>query len=140
VISDQYLAGLIDGEGAVTILHYRSESRFRSHISVLVTMCDREPLDAIATRFGTRVLTLPRRNSRWRTAYRWQSQGVAAENLLRAILPYLIVKRQQAELALAFRDTLTAEGGRTKITAETMHLRAALAAEIHRLNERGIAA
>lgn len=145
MVSDEYLAGLLDGEGTIGINHRprRDDGRreeMQSHIVVSFTMCDREPLDAIVERFGGKVHKLTTEPT-WRTPYRWQSHSRAGEELLRAARPYLLVKHRQADLALEFRATLM-QGGRAnperaKMNADVIAKRLRLRKEIRALNRRG---
>ena len=146
MVTNEYVAGLLDGEGHISIIHRPRRDRGRkdewqSHIHVAFTMCDRAPLDAVAERFGGPVIPLKQTSSVWRPAFRWQSAGPPAEALLRAARPYLLVKHRQADLALEFRSTLI-QGGRTtpiraKMNAEVLAHRLRLRGEIQALNRRG---
>jgi len=148
MISDEYVAGLLDGEGCVTMVHRprrdkRREGEWQSYVYVTFTMCDRAPLDAIQERFGGPVIALKRASERWRPAFRWQSAGPPAEAILRAARPYLLVKHRQADLALEFRDQLI-QGGRTspiraKMNAEVHAHRLRLLDQMRELNRRGAA-
>ena len=97
-----YIAGIIDGEGS--IIAQRSTSKKgqlkRYNIIVVVNMTDTSAIELIRALFGGRFYKyLPRRSER-KAITRWQVSGQEAEVILRAIKPYLLVKRAKAEVAL----------------------------------------
>ena len=78
--------------------------------------------------------------SKHRTMYRWVLHGARAGPILFAVLPYLRIKAQQAELVLRFIHTLNPpiKGGKTKkLSEETLKLREHLVAQLKRMNKRG---
>lgn len=102
-----YAAGIIDGEGTIYIseLSARGDRRspqFRCHVAV--GMCD--PLIPMYFKlwFGGSVHTYPGRKPGQRPITYWRANNRAAEGFCRLIAPYLRLKRQQAELVLAFYD------------------------------------
>lgn len=147
MISDQYLAGLIDGEGSLTIVHRPRRDPGRKHetvsyAQVAITLCDRAPLDAIAERFGSStVFALKQVNPKYRPAFRWQAHGPQAEALVRAVQPYLLIKQEQARIFLLFRETLLHRGQVTEMQAamndEVKAWRMELRAKMRILNQRG---
>lgn len=118
-----WCAGLIDGEGCIGA-YPTSAGRFRA--VVRVTMTDLEPLNElwVRLRVGTihnKTVRPPRRPA-W--CYCISDQG-DAEAALRMLLPFLVVKRRQAELALQLLE----QRGENAI---------ALAYEIGRLKRPGV--
>lgn len=118
-----YFAGLIDGEGCICIKRVAARSikdpknnweRRRSPTytwSLAIVMCDPRPIRAFCEFFG---LEPHRTNSRQRykphhrpvfTAQVGGKRGIA---ILAALLPYLIVKREEAELAIRFHEEAVA--------------------------------
>lgn len=76
---------------------------------------------------------------------RWQVNEHMAEVILRRCLPYMLIKREQAELALLFRATKNvASNGKctsySKLTDEKIEERAQIKAKISALNQSGGAA
>lgn len=98
-----YLAGLIDGEGSIESQTERqprgATPRFVLRVSFVFST--EEPLRTICewldSRYSVHPSTDPRRSPRYRSHI---YKGVAVQ-LLRRCLPYLILKRRQAELILA---------------------------------------
>lgn len=86
-----YIAGFIDGEGTVVIGR-------RWAVQVSVGQVDPRPLQYIAGMYGGHLDAVARNNPRWRDYWRLTVSGTAALRLLRDIEPYLIVKREQAQV------------------------------------------
>lgn len=149
MISDEYLAGLADGEGHISIMFKPRSGKRRGtgsqcYILVSFTMVDRQAIEAVAARFGGAIYELKQESARWKPAFRWMATGARAEIVLRAMLPHLLIKRPQAELALAFRE-ISLQGGRTTTAraaynASVMAQRLELLTEMRRLNKRGATA
>lgn len=96
-----YVAGLIDGEGSICII--KPDDGFRLQISV--EMSDRATIEWLAQKFGMVYKVRPyarQRNPKHKIQYTTYIHGAKAQNLLGQIRPYMITKRNQAEIALAF--------------------------------------
>lgn len=93
-----WLAGLLDGEGYVDCDRY----------NCLRISNTSEPLiDAIraAVGVGAKYLNpVSKKNPKWKDSWDWCLFGDDAKTLLRLLLPWLIVKRERAEI-LAFKIT-----------------------------------
>jgi hypothetical protein len=134
------LAGLIDGEGCVrieTILHGKNRKRPFWQLNLAIPNVDpRIPLWCRTMFGGTIHKRVYKNGSGWRTCYTWYASQGKAERILANCLPYFIAKREQAEIALAFRGTIR-RGPRTKVgwllTPEELVKRQELKAEISRL-------
>ena len=101
----RYIAGLFDGEGCVSI-HLRPDTNMRVgfHYSLQVSIGQKRPkvLRMIRKLFGG-FLNSPNRTCR---VYELMFTAQAGERFLRTVLPYLIVKRKEAEIALEFRKLM----------------------------------
>jgi hypothetical protein len=141
-----YMAGFMDGEGSFSITKTYSVQRKKdgSKITYLVyklwvsvTNTNREVMDWVAKNFGGKVLTgsNKNRNPKHKTRYTWALSSFSdIEKFTLGILPYLIVKRQQALLTLEFCRT----GQKTSIGEwlgqEVQQKRDELRREMMRLN------
>ena len=56
-------------------------------------------------RVGGLVNVRPRNDERWKVAYRWRIKESEHPDFLKAILPYLVIKRKQAELIIEYCET-----------------------------------
>ncbi len=90
---EAYLAGLLDGEG------YIKANRWG--VSVVVGMTDRQPLDLIADKYQINV-NKQQVTRTGRQAWMVSVNGNKALSFLRDVRPYLLVKGNQADLALGF--------------------------------------
>lgn len=108
-----YTAGLVDGEGSIHVVVVRGEAtaELNGHeialprqisLRISVLMTDRAPLDFLSAWFGKSVTVYRRQNSQYRDVYQWRMAGGDAQNFIRLIQPYLLVKAAQAKLALQF--------------------------------------
>ncbi len=95
-----YTAGIIDGEGHIGI--GRTKNYFCLRVEVANTSS--RLIDFLHLTFGGNVWTGKRPNRK--VYYRWMISTRAADEFLRSISPYLLIKRNQADLALAFREEL----------------------------------
>ena len=106
-----YLAGFMDGEGTFSIVKTYEHRRhvdgtkvknIRYHLHVKITNTNKKVLDWIVEHFGgqlaerKRVMTEKRK---WELSI---TSNRAMERFILSIMPYLIVKREQAAVALSF--------------------------------------
>lgn len=95
-----YLAGFFDGEGCVYP---------RNGLQVSASQVDRRPLDMLQALFGGTIKTPALVEGR-RQMYYWVRYGKPAAVALRALLPWLVVKREQVEWAIEY-DALVKSTG-----------------------------
>lgn len=93
-----YAAGLIDGEGCIGI--YRNSHNGNYQLRIAVEMVESSGLQELHSLFGGRWYFKTGTEVR-RPRCSWMVFNSAAEAALRLILPYLRVKRPQAELGLS---------------------------------------
>jgi hypothetical protein len=95
-----YLAGMIDGDGYITINRSVRGGRVYHGPQVGIAGTRREPHDLAASIWGGSVRAHVPRNVRHRPQFQWTRQGESAVAVIRAIQPYLLVKAEHAWLAL----------------------------------------
>jgi hypothetical protein len=125
-----YLAGFFDGEGSVGV--YRSGRRYG-----LVVQCTQTTspltqtmLELLAERFGGHVSW--QATSTGRGKLNWQIRGDRAAELLKQLEPHLVLKRHQAEVAIAWqRQRVRSRDARGRVTVR--------GAEETALNDRVVA-
>ena len=98
-----YLAGLIDGEGSIYIAANRRNRTVHHFLEMSIANTARSVIDWLIKELGgTEKLagkaTRPGCPDQWS----WVVRGYNAEPYLKAVLPYLVIKRRQADLALRF--------------------------------------
>jgi hypothetical protein len=106
-----YLAGLIDGEGCFSISkqvnNYNNKGRndyIQYGFRLSVTNTSLKLMKYLIEHFGG-VYYTKRSNSDnwWKTSYEWRPKGRGnSERILLATLPYMVVKQEQAKLALLY--------------------------------------
>lgn len=107
-----YLAGFLDGEGSIQIArgHWKNFPRgYTLHVSA--KQVDPAPLRMLAERFGGRVIPVVSPQPNRLPYYRWGIVGRVAAAALRSVLPYLVVKHGQAELAVAYQSSIDPRRG-----------------------------
>lgn len=121
-----YAAGLIDSDGCIAI-EKREPANYR--LKVFVTNTDGRMLDWLKNNFGghvrihhKRVGNTNKQKSTWKDSWNWIKLGGNASKFLNEIYPYLVIKKQQAKIAILFCDTMT-QGGRNTVTKKLLKTR-----------------
>ncbi len=135
-----YMAGLFDGEGCVQIAksgHYS--------LACQVSMANEFMPSWFRFSFGGSVHLRPRIGENWKDQWVWTIHGPKAARFLEAILPYLILKKPQAEIGLKFQAGMGLRGrnqyGTNRhdpLTAEELAVREAQFITMKGLNKRGL--
>jgi hypothetical protein len=112
-----WAAGFIDGEGCVTIRKYKSprDANASHMLDIHVVNTNLDALNHLQSIFGVgNVYRLARSDPRYKTRSVWQyvCTSAQAEGVLRSVLPYLIVKKRDAEVALQFASLPKTSYGR----------------------------
>ncbi|MBL7167025.1 MAG: hypothetical protein ISS55_11200 [Dehalococcoidales bacterium] len=102
-----YIAGIVDGEGYIGITadgkkfkHGRQNLRLR----VTVTNTSEWLCQYLKFRFGGGKILLRTLSPNHRPCWQWQVDYQKAGDFLKLILPYLHLKKPQAELAIKFQE------------------------------------
>ncbi len=147
-----YLAGLIDGEGSFVIQKTAVEKIAKSSKSVspkylayfCIGMVDKEPLDLIQETIGAGKVyeeRVPERRSMWRIRFGGRLKLMPFINNL---MPYLIVKKKQAELMLDFCEKwvtpINENGKRSRVSDQELQRREEAYLKMRKLNAVGAAA
>ena len=131
-MTPEYAAGFFDGEGCVNC----SSSRNNSFVRILVVNTNIDVLNAFQAVWGGDINANYKQKAHWKQAYTWRLQHKAATNFLTEILPFLIIKRQQAEAAIAFNQLRPGQGN--KWTEESKAQAADFLNKIRQSNKKGI--
>jgi hypothetical protein len=145
-VSAAYLAGLFDGEGCITIYERRiTTKRKMSPYSLRLNLSSTHSgvIQWLHQRFGGWVYAYDNRQYK-QTAigFRWHSAARHAAYLLEAMLPYLIIKKPEAEIAIAFQQRVEAYKANrpflrrsygTQLSDEEDAIRAAMAQDLRNL-------
>lgn len=134
-----YLGGLIDGEGTIgAVVRANRSNRAWVGIRLAIGMVDEPLIRWLGETFGGSVTCRKTKNPRHRDCWVWvvsQQKGAA---ILREALPFLRLKRPQAELCIQLAEDLIYSRW-NPVTAEVIERRMTKLVELHRLNRRGAA-
>lgn len=126
-----YAAGLIDGEGCIGIYHNSHNGNYQLRIAVEMT--DKSGLDVLESLFGGkwyfRAAKAPRK-----ARYIWMTFNNNASKVLETLMPYLRVKKKQAEVALK-GDWISYS--KKKMPLHQQEIRIQLHFDMKELNKRG---
>jgi hypothetical protein len=106
-----YLAGIIDGEGSITIGCYAFSKKTgvpHFHTKIEVTSTDKVLIDWLADNFGGGKSTYTDKqmaNNCKRRPFRWTIHSDRVKHLCECTLPYLIIKKEQAQIMIDMRNT-----------------------------------
>jgi hypothetical protein len=143
-----YFAGVMDGEGCIGIRRTKARPKVglstRYTASVTVGNTNRELIARLATVFDAGSVTYRYATRRKRACYLWALSSRPARDVLDALMPYLVVKKEQAAVVLDFVDGFESHKGArpgafggTRVSAPELARRAALYERIRELNRVG---
>lgn len=131
-----YVAGVLDCDGSIWISADRSSKTATQYtLRLSVTNTRRALPEWFCDHFGGTVAHYTKRNAKWKDEYRWNAAGLSAFPVLQVCLPYLVIKRKQALLAIEFISTIIP--GNKPIPDSYRALRADLYEKMSDLNKKG---
>jgi LAGLIDADG endonuclease len=113
-----WAAGFLDGEGCFTINGAAGGRSVQPLIAV--TQVRRKPLDKLAEMFGGNVR--PQRHRQGHTYFQWVITGSRLTVMIPLVLPYLVLKKDEAQAILDFAQTTVRRNG-TRITPQEAEIR-----------------
>jgi len=104
-----YFAGIVDGEGSITISDCRASQK-KMHFTTQfdLSSTDMVLIEWTIKHFGGkyRKYTPAQYSSKSRkTVYKYSATGKRLEYILRAVMPFLVIKKREAEIMLEMRST-----------------------------------
>lgn len=145
-----YFAGVIDGDGYVTISrHRRTVGPRYGHapvyysVKIGLSQTDRQVRDLLVAAFGGASCEYQPPNPKHKRWFIWNAEGRTARAALKALLPFLVLKKQQAVVGLAFTDLMAdqirlrrrAKLPPARLTAEELTARHSLWLQMSALNQ-----
>src|ERR1700687_3503368 len=102
-----YAAGILDGEGCVSILARRKTDRARATIQLRVQVSNTSIvlLSWLRERWGGSIHAHAASNRNWKLAWDWVIVSSTAGAFLRDVRPLLVIKTAQADNAIAYQAT-----------------------------------
>ncbi len=114
-----YAAGIMDGEGTIGVYRYKGTGTYKNKISyrpdVSMANTNLKIVKLFKAWFGGTIIE-KKQIKNYKVMYRWNLCSYdAVQEMISALLPYLQLKRKQAELILKFfAITKTGKGQRNK--------------------------
>lgn len=138
-----YWGGIVDGEAQITISHIRcGRDRYLYHrVYVRIGNTSEDLMNALKEHFGGSVtLTrLHKRRPRCKPVHMWTIACRKAMHFLEGILPFLIIKRKHAEVAIECQRTFHGAGrGYYRLSDSLFATRERLRDKLLALNKRGM--
>ena len=106
-LTKAYIAGLFDGEGCVSVhkvQDQRSKKKgnllYRYYLKAIIVSTSKDMIDFINKHYSGSVSERTKRNPNHADQWAWQLSGMKAVSFFNDIYPYLIVKKEQASLAM----------------------------------------
>jgi hypothetical protein len=130
-----YFAGLFDGEGCVSVTEVKSKPGGRSptfQTLAQVSMTDRRALHFLLDSFGGSLHLINKEGAR--PVWVWSVYQKTAKLFLEAILPYLIVKKLQADLLIELENGILGRGVHRRLTDDEVKRRRKIKDKICALN------
>lgn len=132
-----WLAGLVDGEGSFTMRIVRKDRARSVHWTkyrLAIAMTSKSACERCReiTGFGT-VLSVKRPLGR-KPVWLWSVCGKQCGSICRLLLPYLVIKREQAELLIQLSSTMNKYGNSNPVDPSLLNLRKLICAKMHDLN------
>lgn len=116
-----YWAGILDGEGCVNITTTKPKDRITPYhfLRIMIYNSKRELLEKAKREFGCGTIQTHKSwskvlNYQGKIIFAWGASTRDAEKCLRILLPYLFLKKKQAELALEFQEAKSTKKGKMK--------------------------
>lgn len=133
-----WAAGIVDGEGCIG-LEKNGHSRTQSYtLGLSIEMTHLSTIQKLRRIFGCGKQYERHRNKRHRKLYQLQLHGKEASDAIRKMLPYLVTKREQANLAIEYSERCQTEPGNNQpVSVEVQNLRQIMYEEMQELNKRG---
>lgn len=100
-----YAAGLIDGEGCITIATFKRKNGTISYrLCLTVRMTHPAGVNFLKLHFGGTICNPKKKTTGNRQLFHWNAFSRLARTVLTDISPYLLVKKEEAICALQFAD------------------------------------
>ena len=126
-----YLAGLVDGEGTVSCSITKTKKGcYALHKQFSIFNTNPNLISWITVRFGGLVHSRVR-SEKWKTEYQVKWSAEDATKLLTQILPYLVIKKEQAEIFIELHRNKS-----HRVSEELQKQREFLVARVAELNKQ----
>lgn len=139
------MAAYIDGEGCIGISCRREETTQWWHLHLNISNSDPRLIEWVQQRFGKGSVSIQKHGKRGQSkaVYNWLARDSQVAEILQLCLPYFTIKRDQAEIALAFRRTFFSQSGKryhrwNRLTSDVIEQRRVLQANLSQTKHFGV--
>lgn len=131
-----YLAGIIDGEGSIYVQRRKTKTGWSYFPRFQIVNTNRKLMEWIHKTFGGLIYDKPRNHirSHWKMQIEWFTTRKLLDQLLPLILPYLVIKQEQAEIMIKFRESFKIKYYKRKVPEEIQDFRLECLNKIKQLN------
>lgn len=106
MIDDVRIATVLDCEGWITISKVTNSRGIGLVLTLGVGNTNYRLTDWLKETFGGSVYKTKRESSKHKDYYTWRINSEKAKDILKRALPYMLLKVEQAELAIHFQETV----------------------------------
>ena len=141
-----YMAGIVDGEGALTSGSYAKARNGNPWYTtyLIISSTDEILIDWLVNNFGSKKYTYTRKQTPGtskKQVYKWQCTGERLLHICELIYPYLVIKKRQAEIIMEMvksgKQKFYSKGhSGPQVHPEVHELRANLCLELRNLHAR----
>ena len=134
----EYVAGLFDGEGCIQICKVcrKEHTQFmHTHLVTTITSSYLPVILQLEKQFGGHKIRV-KKSDKNKTYWHWIAECKQGENFLSIILPFLVIKKKQAILALKYRKTFKRTCKGHPVPNSIMRIRDDFRNQIRTLNKR----
>lgn len=147
-LSWKYIAGLVDGEGCIDCEHVRDHRTkvyhyLRPRLRIALGLPGKEVLEIMQANHGGNTYEKnlkghEKYNPNWGSAFYWQLEGKRLRALLQNIVNHLIIKKEQARLAIWILDHITGKQVTDEIRDRLRDEMKAMKRDPQRLSEQAV--
>lgn len=133
-----YTAGIIDGEGCISIIkNSRASDKLGYHFYLVVSVVNTNQwlINWLQMQYGGRIAFRNKVDRNHKNSWSWQMEAGRARDFLKLVLPYLNLKHPQAEVAINFQATRILAGRHQ--TEEVRVIQEAQRILMQKLNKKG---
>ena len=128
-----YIAGLVDGEGCISSSQPRNNFR---PLFLHLSQIHKPTIEWLRDTVGGGCVRNQTRQAPVRQAWLWLISGVRAYALLRRLVPFMHVKREEEEVACRIGETFFVDQVRGRVTPAVHALRKELGQQLRNLKRR----
>ncbi len=136
-----YLAGIIDGEGWISIKKNKPHADTHSpqyFLELGVANTSERLMLWLEANFSGMVYLRQPRNPKWKPMYSWKLRCSRASALLSEISDILVIKSDRAKLAIRFTETIGTKYNKIGLPDNVLTTRESMFQEMKTLNMKGV--